>query len=222
MPKPTRRTKDVEQREARRARVVWGALLASMTVVGGFMAMVRGGAPRLDGFALPALASATVPASIEAALRTRVPVDRARWTSIVIHHSGSTAGTPASIEASHRAMNLNGLGYHFVIGNGRGIDDGEVHVGYRWLDQLPGAHVGGPNGPKLNQSSIGICLVGDGTRKPFSAAQIQRLAELVASLSRDLGIPQDRIVLHSDVAPTEDPGRFFPKAAFREQLAALR
>ena len=61
----------------------------------------------------------------------------------MIHQSGSAYGKPSTIEAEHVAQNLRGLGHHFVIGNGSGMDDGEVHVGYRWLDQLPGAHAAG-------------------------------------------------------------------------------
>jgi hypothetical protein len=206
-----------------RTRAVWGCLLASMTVVGGLMWGLQGAPmPRLDGLALPALVSAAGPSSIEGVYRTRSPVVSGRWTSIVIHHSGSAYGTPGSIEAEHRAMELSGLGFHFVIGNGSGIGDGEIHVGYRWLDQLPGAHVAGPNGDKLNRSSIGICVVGDGRRRGFTDQQMARLVQLVGSLCERLGIPEERVYLHSDVARTDDPGRFFPTAAFREQLASFR
>ena len=102
------------------------------------------------------------------------------------------------------------------------MDDGDIHVGYRWLDQLPGAHTAGPRGDWYNRNSIGICIVGDGRRRGFSDQQVGRLAQLVGELSRRLGIPADHIYLHSDVAKADDPGRFFPEAAFREQLARLR
>jgi N-acetylmuramoyl-L-alanine amidase len=147
-------------------------------------------------------------------------LDRGRWKSIVIHASGSPVGNPASISAGQKAMHLSGLGYQFVIGNGRGMDDGELHVGYRWLDQLSGAHAAGPQADWYNDHSIGICLVGNGDRQPFTDAQVRRLVRLVQTLARELDIPQDRILLHSDLVRADDPGRFFPAAAFREQLAA--
>ena len=206
-----------------RTRAVWLALLGAMTFTGGGMWALRGAPmPRLDGMSLPALVAAAGPSSLEAVYETRAAVEKGRWTSIVIHHSGSSYGTPASIEAEHRAMNLSGLGHHFVIGNGHGIGDGEVHVGYRWLDQLPGAHVAGPSGDRLNRESIGICLVGDGQRHGFTPEQMTRLLELVGSLRETLGIPASRVFLHSDVAAVSDPGLMFPAAAFREQLAAMR
>jgi len=202
---------------------VWVCLLASMTIGGGLLRLLDGGpAPRLDGLALPALAAAGGSQPIEVIYHTRQPLDRQRWQAIVIDHSGTPGGTPASIARQHKARHLSGLGYHFVIGNGAGIDDGQLHVGYRWLDQLPGAHTGGPDGDWYNRHAIGICLIGDGDRSQFTRAQITRLAQLVASLMQELGIPDDRIVLHRSVAPTTAPGALFPEAEFRELVALAR
>jgi hypothetical protein len=207
----------------RRTRTVWTALLATMTFGGAVLWALDGQpVPRLDGVALRPLVSAAGPASIDSIFRTRQPLDRHRWEGIVIHHSGSAAGSPASIEAQHREMNLAGLGYHFVIGNGRGIEDGELHVGYRWLDQLPGAHVVGPSGDWHNNHSVAICLVGDGRRQEFTEAQMSRLTELVALLCRDLEISPDSVVLHSDIAEVADPGRMFPAATFKQQISQIR
>lgn len=208
---------------SQRGRVVWGAFTLAMTTVGGLFWILQGGpTPRLDGLALPAMVAAAGPTSMEAIFKTQRPVEASKWQAIVIHHSGSLYGTPASIEAQHRAMNLDGLGYHFVIGNGTGLPEGEIHVGYRWMDQLPGAHVAGPKGDWYNRNSIGICLVGDGRRKGFTPEQMQRLSQLVASLCERLSIPADHVYLHSDLTQVEDPGRLFPEAAFREQLVRSR
>jgi hypothetical protein len=206
-----------------RTRTVWTALLLSMTTVGGFLYILQGGtAPRLDGLALPAMVAAAGPSSIEAVFKTRQPLAGKKWQGIVIHHSGELFGSPAALDARARSMNLDGLGYHFVIGNGSGMDDGEVHVGYRWMDQLPGAHVAGAQGDWYNRNTIAICLVGDGRRKPFTQEQMRRAVQLVSALAERLDIPQDHIYLHSQLTRTEDPGQFFPEAAFREQLAKAR
>ncbi len=216
-----RRASRAQSEPPGRNRVVWGALAASMTLVGGTLWALQGApVPRLDGLSLPPLVAAAGPSSIEGALKTRAPLDRSRWSSIVVHHSGSVYSDPATLEAQHRAMNLQGLGYHFIIGNGSGMGDGEVHVGYRWLDQLPGAHVAGPRGDHFNRTSIGICLVGDGRRRTFTREQMDRLVELVQELSDRLSIAPGQVYLHSDLAGTEDPGRFFPSAAFREQVGS--
>jgi len=210
----------VADRGGIRSKLVWGVLAGAMTTVGALMWSLEGrGLPRTDGLALARPAGPGV-SSIEAIFETRSDVDVDRWQAIVIHHSGSPAGTPQSIENQHRARNLAGLGFHFVIGNGRGIGDGEVHAGYRWLEQLPGAHVGGPQGEWYNEHAIGICLVGDGRRDGFSPAQMARLLELVRSLQRELGLPASRVFMASDVMRVDSPGGAFPKAAFLEQLAS--
>lgn len=194
-----------------------------MSLSGGLLWLVDGGpAPRLDGLALAPLAATEGPASLEVVFDTRQPIQNGRWQSIVIHHSGSMVGTPESIEAQHRARNATGLGHHFLIGNGSGIRDGELHVGYRWLDQLPGAHAGGPDGDWFNRNSISICLIGDGERRDFTDAQFRRLVDLVADVQRHCGIPDDRVYLYREIAATSAPGRHFPAAEFRESLALRR
>lgn len=206
-----------------RTKVVWGALLAAMTGGAGMLLVLDGsGVPSLDGMALPALAATTGPTSVEGIFRTRAELDRNRWKAIVIHHSGAPFGSPESLDASHREIGLRGLGHHFIIGNGSGLGDGEVHAGYRWLDQLPGAHALGDQAEWLDRHALSICLVGDGDRRAFSKAQIQRSTQLAMALARELDIPADRIYLQSELAPVTDPGWHFPEAAFREQLAALR
>ena len=225
MAKASKTSRDKRSRTeiGQRGKIVWGAFTLAMTTVGGLFWVLQGGpAPRLDGLALPPMVAAAGPSSIEAVFRTRAPLASQKWQAIVIHHSASPYGTPGTIEAQHRAMNLEGLGYHFVIGNGSGMSDGEVHVGYRWLDQLPGAHVAGPKGDWYNRNAVGICLVGDGHSRGFSDDQMRRLVQLVAALSERLGIAPDHVYLHSDLAKTDDPGRLFPEASFREQLAHAR
>jgi len=204
---------------SRRTGVVWGSLVASMTVVGGMLLVLQGDpTPRMDGLALASPVAAVGATPIETIFQTRRPVQSGAWEGIVIHHSGAPFGNAATIAAQHQARGLHGLGHHFLIGNGSGADDGELHVSYRWLDQAPGAHTGGPSEDYYNRRTIGICLVGDGDRKGFTPAQMRRLVQLVTALQIRLGIPADRVVLHSDVAPTTSPGRLFPLAEFRQSL----
>lgn len=203
-----------------RPRVVWVALVAAMTLVGGSLLALQGRpAPRLDGLSLSAPVAAAARSPAEAALNTRIPLDKARWSGIMIHHSGNNSGSAASIQAQHERLNFRGLGHHFIIGNGAGMGDGEIHVGYRWLEQLPGAHAAGPEGQRHNLETISICLVGDGNRRPFTPAQMRRLVELVTGLQAELGLPANRIILHRDAAAVDDPGRLFPELEFRAAIA---
>lgn len=205
-----------------RSTRVWAALVGAMTCVGLCMWLLQGGpAVRSDGLALPALVAAAGPSNVEAVLTPRETLDTDRWQAIVIHHSARPSDSAATIARRHVDMNLAGLGFHFVIGNGSGAPDGEIHVGYRWLDQLPGAHASGDNADWLNRHAIGICLVGDGNRRTFTDAQIRRTVHLARTLATELGIPAERVYLASDIAGASSPGRLFPTAVVREQLASL-
>ncbi len=203
-----------------RATTVWVSFVAAMTLVGGMLLLIDGRpSPRTDGLTLSPLA-ATGPASVaESITRTRRPLDGERWQAIVIHHSGQMWGSASSIAAEHEAIGFKGLGHHFIIGNGAGMDDGELFVGFRWMDQQPGAHAAGQSGEWMNLHAISICLVGDGNRRPFTAAQMRRLETLVKALQRELDIPAERVYLHSDAAPIADPGKLFPTAEFRATLS---
>ena len=147
-----------------------------------------------------------------------------RLARVLVNDCGSgvmrhaDAGYELAVKTA-REQGLKELGYHFVIGNGNGMADGELFVGRRWRDQVPGAHVGGKDGDWYNQRSIGLCIVGDGDKGRLTEAQEERLAELTASLCRRLGISPSRVYLHSDLAPTTSPGKLFPAASFRADVA---
>ena len=148
----------------------------------------------------------------------QAPLDAQRWQSIVIHHSGAPAGDAESIERQHLSYGYASLGYHFVVGNGHGLGDGAVFVGPRWNQQQAGAHANGPKAEWLNDHAIGICLVGNGDRRPFTDRQIRELVALVRRLQETFDIPATAIHLHSDVAAVSSPGRLFPAAAFESQI----
>lgn len=206
---------------SKRTAMVWTSLLGAMTVVGGGLILLNGGPGSTgQGMSIPPLMALAGPSTVEGVFNTTQPIQAGRWQAIVIHHSGSPVGTPASLDAQARAMNLKGLGYHFVLGNGKGMDDGEIHLGSRWMHQNPGAHAAGKDADWFNLNSIGICVVSDGDRQKPTPAQMQRLAQLTAALARELKIPAERIYLHRDIAQTTSPGRLFPEQEFRATVNA--
>lgn len=210
-----------EARVSKRAKTVWLSLLVALTGVGGVLVAIDDkptASP--EGLALPALAVTTGPAGVEAVFNTRSPLASDNWKAIVIHDSGKPFGTAESLESEARSMNLRGLGYHFVIGNGNGLDDGKLHIGGRWLTQSAGAHAAGKNADWYNRHAIGICLVGDGDRRPFTQEQMSRLAQLVQSLQKEFNIPSDQVLLHRQIAATPSPGRLFSEATLRQQISA--
>jgi hypothetical protein len=199
-----------------------------MTLVGGGLYLADRGGLRANAQAgtqglTPMLATTGLSADaagLDAIFRTAQTMQAGRWQAIVIHDSGELVGTPASLDERARKQGLRGLGHQFVIGNGSGMADGELFVSQRWMDQVAGAHTAGDNAEWFNRQAIGICLVGDGNRQRFSPAQIKRLHELTRVLCVRLGIPPDRVYLHSQIAPTTSPGRLFPEATMRTQLQA--
>ncbi|MEE2912724.1 MAG: peptidoglycan recognition family protein [Planctomycetota bacterium] len=142
------------------------------------------------------------------------------WNSIVVHHLGQPAGTVEQIDRDHRNSGLDGLAYHFLIGNGKGIGDGKIWSGYRWVNQLPSARLSSADTTKAwSNGVISICLVGNGNRRPFSEQQLVQLSRLVERLQVELSIPPDQIMLANQVdRDTQSPGQYFAEARFRSQL----
>lgn len=144
----------------------------------------------------------------------RAPVRHGRWKYIVVHNSGTRAGNARSFDIYHRRVRkmVNGLAYHFVIGNGVSSGNGEIEIGHRWTAQLQGGHVASDY---LNDISIGICLVGDYNRDLPTKAQIGALNELIIYLRQRVGRTQGRqaiVKAHKEInpRPTDCPGRRFP------------
>jgi hypothetical protein len=208
-----------------RAVVVWAAFAASSAVAVGALwlaAPARRDDAGLEHTPSEASAGALVGAGLAATPRIAprdATIDRTRWKAIVIHDSRSPAGDVASIERRHLDAGLAGLGYHFVIGNGQGMDDGGVAVGYRWERQLPGAHAtASMRAPRATRANpVAVCLVGNGDRRPFTERQVRELAALVRALQAEFGIGSADVLLRSELA-ADGSMAHFPATEFRSAL----
>ena len=143
------------------------------------------------------------------------------WSAIVIHHMASGTGSAAAIHRMHRQKGWDGLGYHFVIGNGTLTRDGAVEIGYRWTRQAVGAHCRAERFGDINwwnRRSIGICLIGDFTDGRPSVKQLRSLRYLTQTLMATYGIPASAVVPHGNVKKTACPGDRFPWAEFHASL----
>lgn len=129
------------------------------------------------------------------------------WTSIVIHHTATEQGSVESIHETHVAREWLGIGYHFVIGNGNGMSDGEIEPTFRWREQLHGAHAGSD---EYNQHGIGIALIGNFDEQPPTAAQLAAIKRLVAVLKSEYHIDSEQVIGHGEVKATACPGKLFP------------
>ena len=165
-------------------------------------------------------ASRVLPASVQRAIDT-ASVKVGRWKYIVIHHSGVDCGTLRGMDRYHREERhmKNGLGYHFVIGNGKGMGDGEIGVGARWTKQLDGGHL---ISRSQNKVSLGICLVGNFDKHKPSKKQLQRLTALVHALLTRCKLSPEAVKTHQqiNVVYTRCPGRYFPTKSFLASLGA--
>jgi N-acetyl-anhydromuramyl-L-alanine amidase AmpD len=141
------------------------------------------------------------------------------WRYIVLHHSASASGNYDQIDGAHReVLGLDGCGYHFVIGNGSGSDDGKIEVALRWNNQKQGVHCRNARAREVDEYGIGICLVGNFEQEPPSPSQIAATQALVGYLSQRYNIAPTRVTTHSHLAatPTVCPGKYFPT----EQIVA--
>lgn len=166
-------------------------------------------APSRDGF----LAALMALPPVRAKSTWKADSAPGRWRGIVVHHTAGTRGTVASIDRYHREENKwpNGLGYHFLIGNGNGMDDGEIAPGPRWQKQLDGAHVRMKGTSKGNSFSIGVALVGNFEEAVPSSKQLASLRGLLQFLTAEYDIKPGDIVGHGQVSEkyTACPGKLF-------------
>ena len=156
---------------------------------------------------------------------TNVHIHERPWEFIVLHHSATTSGSVESIHRGHRSRKDSngkswlGIGYHFVIGNGNGMLDGEISATFRWTQQLHGAHSGSLH---HNDRGIGICLIGNFEESKPTAAQCESVTRLIQFLSDQHNIPKKRIIGHYQVRATACPGRHFPLREVVEKSVTKR
>ena len=139
------------------------------------------------------------------------------WRAIVIHDSRTLSGSYDSIDKAHRRTGKDGCGYHLVVNNGTGGDDGRIEVGYRWKFQQPGDYLTGANSGWYHQNAVGICIVGDADEQPFTDAQMRELTWLTRQLQDRYNIPAEYVFI--DVgSEAQGSATHFSDAQFRAGL----
>ena len=134
-------------------------------------------------------------------------------SKIVIHASGFEAGNVELFRLYH--ILINGwcdIGYHFVIGNGKGDYSFEGQVERGRSLKFQGAHVKGQN-----HDSIGICLIMAKGQTP-TELQLLALENLVFYLCRLYDLDSSSITTHSQLSSKWDPGPNFKLEIFRERI----
>jgi LysM repeat protein len=174
----------------------------------------------LSGDAASKRAASALPSSIQRAI-DKAPVRAGRWQYIVVHHSDVDTGTMKSMDKYHREVRHmeNGLAYHFVIGNGSGMDDGEIGISRRWIQQLDGGHLASES---QNKVAIGICLVGNFDEHGPTRKEMESLRALVEALMARCHLTPDAVKTHQqiNIVRTRCPGTKFPAKTFLGSLKA--
>jgi hypothetical protein len=207
----TRRAREIHPK---RTGIVWTVFIGAMTLVCGVLLMSE------RWTAIPAIGIS------ESGVQQRsIDIEPGRWRAIVIHHSGSYAGTVRDMaQQQAHEWGFPSIGYHFVIGNGNGEYDGDIITCPRWFNQQSGAHVADrapgarPDAGWFNDNAIGVCLIGNGERREFTDAQMKSLMTLVRHLQVKCDIPASAVYLHSDLVQVASPGVYFPRATFNMAL----
>jgi hypothetical protein len=168
------------------------------------------------------IARRALPGSIQRAI-ARAPVRPGRWQYIVVHHSGVDTGTVKAMDHYHRDVRHmeNGLAYDFVIGNGSGMEDGEIAVGNRWTRQLDGGHLASE---AQNKIALGICLVGNFDEHPPTRKEMESLRALVVALMARCNLTPSAVKTHQqiNIVHTRCPGTKFPTKSFLNSLPSPR
>jgi len=132
---------------------------------------------------------------------------------IILHHSLTTDRETVSWDAIRRYHTVDrgwkDIGYHFGIELVN--DTYEILIG-RMLPEA-GAHT-----LNQNQTSIGICFVGNFDETPPSLPQLQTGVKLVKALMEQFRLTPFDVYGHRDFAPKSCPGNHFDLDKFRNLL----
>jgi hypothetical protein len=204
--------------------IVLGTLLGAMVSASALLiALEPAPSAPLPGTPLPMAAVNRTGAASDPLTEPVAVAEPERWNTLAVHFSGQSYGSAHLLAREHEKQGLGGLGYHFVIGNGRGEADGQIVVGYRWRHQLDGlrpsrqiapALGGGDTAPADPRPVVDICLIGDGRNGEPTEKQMRQLVWLVQRLQGRLHIPADRVFITGG----GERATRFPIAEFRRQL----
>jgi hypothetical protein len=194
---------------SKRVALVLASLVGTMTISALTLLLMEGGAMGTSTvpeawLAGKAVAAAPVPAA--------AGLPKPSWNYIIIYESGEEAASAATLtdgrvtggSNSAKAAETQSF-FHFVIDSAHGsypTSDGELKVGASWKNQLSGAP--SANWPDARSylypytNAIGVCFIGNVSRKPVSERQHAALLQVVRDLQRMYNIPAERVMFQWD------------------------
>lgn len=146
-----------------------------------------------------------------------------RWEYIVVHHSAGSYADIAFLQQVHRERQahdpVDAIPYHYVIGNGNGLGEGEVASDWRQEYGIWGAHVSARN-LDHNFRGLGVCAIGNFDQHPMAETQYQALLGLIKRLMHEHAIPANNVNGHGLISgeSTRCPGKHFPLARLQREI----
>ncbi len=190
----------------KRVATVLASLVATLTLSAGVLLMLEGGTT-----ASP-LTAAFAALPVEAQMATETPLRKGAWEYIIVYESGDLAGSSASLVEGRVTGGAQlpphtvrpKANFHFVIDgpqSGPQLADGQLQVGTSWLrqdlqDPYAAPNAGWPDPryhSKFYTNAVSVCLMSDLNRAPVSAAQHQKLVQVLHELQHRLNIPKSHI-----------------------------
>ena len=184
------------------------ALLAAMTLGTILLISIDAAPIRPPGTHLAAVAAAD---EMELPVVTQTDVPLRKWKNIIVH---------TSVEGADVANRC-----HFVIDSANASETSTslpVRSIAPWIQQTNSLHTAkGAN--DWNTDSIGVCLMGDFSRRRPSPVQWQAMVKLTNDLQKRFKIPAERVYLYRDIggAKINSPGSAFSQKEFDDALLTI-
>lgn len=146
-----------------------------------------------------------------------------RWNYIVIHHSAGNYGNIPFLQKVHRERQpkdpIDDMPYHYIIGNGKGLEIGKIASSFRLNYSIWGSHLSANNVDR-NFRGIGICLIGNYEINKVPKLQYDALVKLTRKLMTKYNIAIANISFHGKIKgeSTRCPGKNFPYKQFIQDI----
>lgn len=184
---------------------VWATLVGSLACTSALLLAI---APEPMRPELPSPLMAAAPAQSDLTAIVAKDIQPGRWKYIYVHHSKTPAGDARTLGSP-----TSGLPGHFLVGNGNGLADGQIQIGWRWESQksaMPPAGVA-----SIDPACIRITLVGDFDAASPSATQLARTRQLIQALQATARISDDGVLLFSAAGQPAGAGKLTRDALLR-------
>lgn len=181
-------------------------LLAAMTI-GTFALMVLETSPISPAVANPAALFEARPSAVPVVFDSlEVRPQSMVWQNIIIHSN-----------VLERRDILREC--HFIVDMSDLAKGQNIRPTTLWKRQLTGNHTFVP-GYEYNANSIGICIMGDFSRRQPTTQQMQALIALVRALQEGFKINADHVFLTRDLdRRSASPGELFPADYFNDAIS---